>query len=77
MGAWPTRRMRPYLALCLVLLGMAGRSLVVTAQAPVVYVVPIDGVIDLGLAPFVERRLTEAATQQAAAVVLEIMSNRG
>jgi len=64
--------MRLCLALCLVLLGMAGRSLVVTAQAPVVYVVPIDGVIDLGLAPFVERTLTEAAAQQAAAVILEI-----
>jgi len=74
-GAVPacrTRRLRLYLALCLVVLGMAGRSLlaVAPAQAPVVYVIPIDGVIDLGLAPFVERTLTEAATQQAAAVVL-------
>jgi membrane-bound serine protease (ClpP class) len=62
------------LALCLVLLALAGRSLVATAaaQAPVVYVIPIDGVIDLGLAPFVERTLKEAATQQASAVVLDI-----
>jgi len=37
-----------------------------------VYVIPIDGVMDLGLAPFVQRTLTEAAEQQAAAVVLEI-----
>jgi membrane-bound serine protease (ClpP class) len=62
------------LALCLVLVAMAGRSLVAmaAAQARVVYVIPIDGVIDLGLAPFVERTLKEAATQQASAVVLEI-----
>ncbi len=69
------RRLRLCLALCLVLLGgMAGRRLVAVAaaQAPVVYVIPIEGVIDLGLAPFVERTLTEAATEQAAAVVLEI-----
>lgn len=39
---------------------------------PVVYVVPINGVIDLGLAPFVERVLAEAEREQAAAVILEI-----
>jgi membrane-bound serine protease (ClpP class) len=39
---------------------------------PVVYVVPIDGIIDLGLAPFVRRVLDEAAERKAAAVVLEV-----
>jgi membrane-bound serine protease (ClpP class) len=39
---------------------------------PLVYVVPIEGVIDLGLAPFVERVLEEAAGADAAAVILEI-----
>ena len=39
---------------------------------PVVYVAPIEGVIDLGLAPFVKRVLDEAAAAGAAAVVLEI-----
>jgi len=69
-----TRRLRLCVTLCVVALGMAGRGLVepATAQAPIVYVIPIDGVIDLGLAPFVERTLTEAATQQAAAVILDI-----
>lgn len=69
-----TLRVGLCLTLCVVALGMAGRGLVepATAQAPIVYVVPIDGVIDLGLAPFVERTLTEAATQQAAAVILDI-----
>jgi membrane-bound serine protease (ClpP class) len=68
------RRLDLCLALCLVLLAMPGRSLVAmaAAQAHVVYVIPIDGVIDLGLAPFVERTLKEAATEQASAVVLEI-----
>jgi membrane-bound serine protease (ClpP class) len=44
-------------------------------QAPtraVVYVVPIEGVIDLGLAPFVSRVLDEAKQAGAAAVVLDI-----
>ncbi|HUF81191.1 MAG TPA: NfeD family protein [Burkholderiales bacterium] len=42
------------------------------AAAPVVYVAPIEGIIDLGLAPFVQRVLDEAAAAGAAAVVLEI-----
>jgi membrane-bound serine protease (ClpP class) len=41
-------------------------------QAPLVYVILIEGVIDLGLAPFVQRVLDEAADAGAAAVVLEI-----
>ncbi|OGK86518.1 MAG: hypothetical protein A2050_08725, partial [Candidatus Rokubacteria bacterium GWA2_73_35] len=39
---------------------------------PVVYVAPIHGIIDLGLAPFVERVLEDAAVAGAAAVILEI-----
>ncbi len=42
-----------------------------TAQR-VVYVVPIEGNIDLGLAPFVERVLGEAQQANAAFVILEI-----
>jgi membrane-bound serine protease (ClpP class) len=42
------------------------------APAPVVYVAPIEGIIDLGLAPFVRRVLDEATDRRAAAVVLEI-----
>jgi membrane-bound serine protease (ClpP class) len=40
--------------------------------AKVVYVAPIEGIIDLGLAPFVRRVLKEAADAGAAVVVLEI-----
>jgi len=41
-------------------------------KTPVVYVAPIEGMIDLGLAPFVQRVLTEAADANASAVILEI-----
>jgi membrane-bound serine protease (ClpP class) len=51
-------------------LSLAGPAL---AQKPlIVYVAPIDGMIDLGLAPFVERVLREAGEAGAASVVLEI-----
>ncbi len=39
---------------------------------PLVYVVPIEGTIDLGLAPFVTRTLREAEEAGAIAVVLDI-----
>lgn len=39
---------------------------------PIVYVAPIEGIIDLGLAPYIERVLAEAADAGAAAVVLDI-----
>ncbi|MGE0593208.1 MAG: nodulation protein NfeD [Vicinamibacterales bacterium] len=42
------------------------------AASPVVYVVAIEGTIDLGLAPFLARALREAGEAGAAAVVLDI-----
>jgi membrane-bound serine protease (ClpP class) len=42
------------------------------AQGPIVYVAPIEGVIDLGLAPFVQRALKEAVSAEAKAVILDI-----
>jgi len=59
---------------------LVGALLLVAGQAPVraadpprvVYLVPIDGMIDLGLAPFLRRVLDEAQRTGAAAVVLEI-----
>lgn len=39
---------------------------------PLVYVVPIEGAIDLGLAPFLSRTLREAREAGAAAVLLDI-----
>jgi membrane-bound serine protease (ClpP class) len=38
----------------------------------VVYRVPVEGVIELGLAPFIERSLAEARASNAAAVILDI-----
>lgn len=42
------------------------------AQQPIVFVAPIEGVIDLGLAPFVQRVIDEATAANATAVILEI-----
>jgi membrane-bound serine protease (ClpP class) len=55
----------------LVLLMLSG-GLFAQPTRPVVYVVPIAGMIDLGLAPFVQRVLDEAVGADAAAVILEI-----
>lgn len=67
-------------SLALVALGLLGLLLptgrFATAQVvptkPIVYVLSIEGVIDLGLAPYVERVITEATQAGAAAVILEI-----
>jgi len=37
-----------------------------------VYVVPVEGMIDLGLVPFIQRVLNEASSKNAAAVILDI-----
>lgn len=57
----------------------AGPEVAATAEASrvdgspqIVYVARIEGMIDLGLGPFVERVLENATEQKAAAVVLEI-----
>ena len=55
----------------LVAIGLGGWLSAQPAR-PLVYVAPITGMIDLGLAPFVDRVLTEATDANAAAVVLEI-----
>ena len=50
----------------------AGGAVFAQEKPRVVYVAPIEGIIDLGLAPYVQRVLDEAAAAGAAAVVLEI-----
>ena len=52
-------------------MGIWARGIAQSAP-PVVYVIPIDGVIDLGLAPFLARTLREAHANGAAAVLLDI-----
>lgn len=49
-----------------------GTSAPAAAERPIVYVIPIDGVIDLGLAPLTTRVLEEASRAGAAAVILEV-----
>lgn len=60
------------LALGLLLHGVKIATAQPTLATTVVYVVPIKGVIDLGLAPFVQRVIDEATQAGAAAVILEI-----
>jgi len=50
----------------------ATAALVAQEKRPVVHVASIEGIIDLGLAPYVQRVLDEATAAGAAAVVLEI-----
>jgi membrane-bound serine protease (ClpP class) len=47
------------------------------ASAGPVYRIPVDGTIEMGLAPFIERSLREAEAAGAAAVVLEINTPGG
>lgn len=42
------------------------------ARQPLVYVAKVEGMIDLGLAPYIERVLRQAQNDKAAAVVLQI-----
>ena len=53
--------------------GLSGVSLLpAQSSAPIVYRIPIDGIIDLGLAPFLARTIREAEAAGATAVVLDI-----
>ena len=64
---------RRFAIIALGLLTSLGISATLFAQkTSVVYVAPIDGMIDLGLAPFIQRVLEEATDEGAAAVILEI-----
>jgi membrane-bound serine protease (ClpP class) len=68
---------KTFLSLSLLALGLfsAGWSLYAKPDATtknIVYIAPVKGVIDLGLAPFVQRVLDEAQKNQAAAVILDI-----
>jgi membrane-bound serine protease (ClpP class) len=68
------RLVRCAAAACLLALAGAAAVRILPAQtsAPIVYVVPIEGMIDLGLAPFLARTIREAKAAGAAAVVVDI-----
>lgn len=77
--AWRAARLRALIGALLTAFTSAGETHRLSAQPsrPVVYVVPIEGAIDLGLAPYVQRVLDEAVAQQAAAVILEVSTLGG
>jgi len=56
----------------LLLAGLAGILLGAPEPAKRVIVVPIEGIVDLGMAPYVERAIEEAESTQADAVLLDI-----
>jgi membrane-bound serine protease (ClpP class) len=61
------------LAVCLLTpMAAAGQAGADLPRRSVVYLLPIEGTIDLGLAPFVSRVLKEAAAAHAGAVILEV-----
>jgi membrane-bound serine protease (ClpP class) len=78
MCAWRQRRRSVRASACaaLCLLTVWGTADVRSAVAPpptsVVYVIAIEGMIDLGLAPFLSRTIREAQEAGAAAVLLDI-----
>ena len=67
-GGTPPFRLVLWLSVFLVF----GGFLVSYAKNPSVWVAPVEGVIDLGLAPFLQRVLSEATMAEAKAVILEI-----
>lgn len=72
------RRPARWVSAAAVLLGMGlallggSRAAEDTPEKRVVYVAPVEGIIDLGLAPFLSRVLAEASDRGASALVLEI-----
>lgn len=56
----------------LALAALVGVPGAVSAQRPVVYRIPVDGVIELGIAPFIRRSLREADQAGARAAILEV-----
>jgi membrane-bound serine protease (ClpP class) len=63
---------RVVIASLLLLSGSLECGVAAQASQAVVYVIPIEGTIDLGLAPFLSRTIREAKAEGAAAVLLEI-----
>jgi membrane-bound serine protease (ClpP class) len=65
---------RGLVAACLLVFAVVGASGIPTAQTarPIVYVVPIKGMVDLGLAAFLLRTIREAEQAGAAGVLLDI-----
>lgn len=55
-----------------VIIGLLGLATTAMAQEPVVYRVPVTGVIENGLAPYISRMIGEAEAAGASAIILDI-----
>lgn len=64
--------MRRWLGVFAVSWGISTSAGAVAAQSPVVYRIPVTGVIENGLAPYIARALSEAADAGAKAAILDI-----
>jgi membrane-bound serine protease (ClpP class) len=56
----------------LILIALAVSAPALPGQGPVVYRVPVTGTIELGIAPFIKRAITEAEAAGARAVILDV-----
>ncbi|MGH7477669.1 MAG: NfeD family protein [Longimicrobiales bacterium] len=72
-GASGRRRPRLILALCV----LGGAAALAAQERPLVYRVPVTGVVELGLAPFIERSIAEAEAANARALILDIETPGG
>jgi membrane-bound serine protease (ClpP class) len=68
---WQRRNLSALLLSALVI-PMAAGNVISSQASPEVLTVPVTGVIELGLAPFIERSLKEAADRGAVAVILDM-----
>lgn len=66
---WSLRSLGMYVA---TLATLAAALPAVAQTGPIVYRIPVTGVVELGLAPFIERGLQEAAQAGAVAVILDM-----
>lgn len=64
-------------SLALLLLGLVPASPAATGPAPLVYQIEVAGPIDLGLAPYLERVLADAAAAPAAGIIIRLETPGG
>jgi len=69
--------MRRKLTVLVLIAGLVSAGAALRAQSGGVVRIPVEGVIELGLAPFIERSIEEAAAAGARAIVLDIETPGG
>jgi membrane-bound serine protease (ClpP class) len=71
-GERPMKRYKLVLVTLIICLLLSGAGTVLASQSNDVYVIPVTGIVDRGLAAFVNRGITEAEKNMAKAIVIEI-----